>query len=326
VAISKSATKSSVREFVGRREVGLFLIIVAASAILSLLTPQFLNLNNFISIATGMSYDVIVAIGLTLVLTVGGIDLSVGSILGLTGVVTTMLLRAGVAIPLAVLAGLSLGALLGALNGTFIAKFKINPFIVTLGMMAVARGASVVLTSGYFLSNLPAGYLAIGQGKWFGIPIPIYATIILVIIFDYLLRNWEPLHSIFFIGTNPDAAELSGIKVGKMLIVSYILSGVLAAVAGVFMTSRLAMGYAQFGLGAEQRAIASAVIGGASMSGGEGSIFGTFLGVLLLAIINNGFVLLGLSVYWQGVVNGLILVIAVGVDAIRRMRRGEDRD
>src|SRR5690554_399932 len=124
MAISKSATKSSVREFVGRREVGLFLIIVAASAILSLLTPQFLNLNNFISIATGMSYDVIVAIGLTLVLTVGGIDLSVGSILGLTGVVTTMLLRAGVAIPLAVLAGLSLGALLGALNGTFIAKFK----------------------------------------------------------------------------------------------------------------------------------------------------------------------------------------------------------
>ncbi|NMB24156.1 MAG: ABC transporter permease, partial [Firmicutes bacterium] len=121
-------------------------------------------------------------------------------------------------------------------------------------------------------------------------------------------------------------AELSGMKVGTMIIVCYVISGALSALAGVFMTSRLAMGYAQFGLGAEQRAIAASVIGGASMSGGEGSVVGAFLGVLLLAIINNGFVLLNLSVYWQGVVNGLILVLAVGVDAIRRARRGEIRD
>ena len=326
VVENQSSVRGSARELLERRETGLLLVVLASSVILSLLTPRFLSINNFTSIATGMSYDVIMAIGMTLVLTVGGIDLSVGSILGLTGVVTTMLLRAGVPIPLAVLVGLSLGALLGAINGTFIAKFQINPFIVTLGMMALARGASVVLTSGYFLSNLPPRYLAIGQGKWFGIPIPIYVAGLLVIVFDYLLRNWEPFHSIFYIGTNPDTAELSGMKVGTMIIVCYVISGALSALAGVFMTSRLAMGYAQFGLGAEQRAIAASVIGGASMSGGEGSVVGAFLGVLLLAIINNGFVLLNLSVYWQGVVNGLILVLAVGVDAIRRARRGEIRD
>ncbi|NMB26337.1 MAG: ABC transporter permease, partial [Firmicutes bacterium] len=246
VVENQSSVRGSARELLERRETGLLLVVLASSVILSLLTPRFLSINNFTSIATGMSYDVIMAIGMTLVLTVGGIDLSVGSILGLTGVVTTMLLRAGVPIPLAVLVGLFLGALLGAINGTFIAKFQINPFIVTLGMMALARGASVVLTSGYFLSNLPPRYLAIGQGKWFGIPIPIYVAGLLVVVFDYLLRNWEPFHSIFYIGTNPDTAELSGMKVGTMIIVCYVISGALSALAGVFMTSRLAMGYAQF--------------------------------------------------------------------------------
>lgn len=313
------------RDLLAARETGLLVVCAAISVVLSLVSPRFLTVNNLTSIATGMTYDAVMAIGLTLVLIVGGIDLSVGSILGLTGVATTMLLRADVAIPWAVLAGLGLGVLLGGINGAAIARFKINPFVVTLGTMAVARGAAVVLTSGYFLSNLPKGYLVLGQGRLLGVPYPIYVTLFLVLLFDYLLNNWGPLHSIFYIGTNPDAAELSGMKVGRMLIVSYMISGFLAALAGVFMTSRLAMGFAQFGLGAELRAIAASVIGGASMSGGEGSIRGTLLGVLLLAIINNGFVLLNFSVYWQGVVNGLILVLAIGVDAFRRARRGERR-
>ncbi|HHY48069.1 MAG TPA: ABC transporter permease [Firmicutes bacterium] len=315
----------SIKSILGARETVLLLVSITFSIILSFLSPRFLSVNNLVSIATGMTYDVIMATGMTLVLIVGGIDLSVGSILGLTGVVTTMMLRSGVSIAVSVTAGLMLGVLLGAINGTMISNFKINPFIVTLGMMAIARGAAVVLTSGYFLSNLPPSYLILGQGKLLGIPFPIYVMLLLVILFEYLLKNWSPLYTIFYIGTNPDAAELSGIKVGRMILACYVISGFLSALAGVFMTSRLAMGYAQFGLGAELRAIAASVIGGASMSGGEGSIGGTFLGVLLLAIINNGFVLLNFSVYWQGVVNGLILVLAVAVDAFRRARRGERR-
>jgi len=316
---------SRLKEIMGTREMVLLLVILVASILISIISEDFLTFSNFTSIAIGMTYVVFPAIGMTLVLLLGGIDLSVGSILGLTGIITTMLLQAGVSILFAVILGLLSGTFLGFINGIFIAKFMINPFRVTLGMMAVARGLSVVLSSGYFVSNLPEGYLVIGQGKFLGIPTPIYVMILFVILFDYLLRKWGPLYKGFYIGTNADAAELSGINVSLIVIAGYVITGFLSGLAGIFMTSRLAMGYAQFGLGAELKAICAAVLGGASMGGGEGSITGTFLGVMLLAIINNGFVLLNLSIYWQGVINGLILVIAITVDAIRRARKGESR-
>lgn len=322
--VSTGRAWAGIRDALASREMGLLLIILVASVLLSILTPRFLDLNNLVSVAIGSTYDVIMAMGMTLVLILGGIDLSVGSILGLTGVVTTMMLRAGVNVPLAVILGLAFSALIGAINGTVISKLHINPFIATLGMMAIARGTAVVLTSGYYLSRLPANYLVIGQGKWLGVPIPIYAMFVMLIMFAYLLRNWVPFKEAFYIGTNPNAAELSGINVARIFILVYMINGLCAGIASIFMTSRLAMGFAQFGVGAELRAIAASVIGGASLTGGEGSIIGTFLGVILLAIINNGFVLLNASVYWQGVVNGLILVIAVAVDAIRRSMRGRE--
>ena len=309
--------------FIKQREFGLLSVIIFFSVLLTFFTDKFLTISNIMSLSTGMTYDVFLAIGMTIILLLGGIDLSVGSILGLSGISATMLLQAGVSVPLAVFAGLMTGVFIGFINGLFIAKFKINPFIVTLGMLTVARGLTVVLTSGYFVSNLPQSYLFIGQGKIMGIPIPIYAMVISVLVFDYLLRNWGPLYKSFYIGSNPDAADLSGVNVKMILIGGYIITGFLSGVAGIFMTSRLAMGYAQFGVGAELKAIAASVIGGATMGGGDGSIIGTFLGVLLLAIINNGFVLLNFSIYWQGVVNGSILVIAIVVDAIRRSRNGE---
>ena len=322
---SSSGYLSRLKEILGTREIGLLLIIFVASILLSIFSENFLTFSNLTSVAIGMNYDVLLALGMTLVLLSKGIDLSVGSILGLTGIITTMLLQAGVSILFAVILGLLSGASLGFINGIFISKFRINPFIVTLGMMAIARGLSVILTSGYFVSNLPEGYLIIGQGKFLGIPNPTYVMILFVILFDYLLRKWGPLYKAFYIGTNPDAAELSGINVSSIILAGYVISGFLSGLAAIFMTSRLAMGYAQFGLGAELKAICAAIIGGASMGGGEGSIIGAFLGVMLLAIINNGFVLLNLSIYWQGVINGLILVIAVTVDAIRRARKGESR-
>jgi ribose/xylose/arabinose/galactoside ABC-type transport system permease subunit len=306
------------------RETGLALLVLAAAAGLAVVQPRFLSASNLLSLGTGMIYDLPVAAGMTLVLILGGIDLSVGAVLGLTGVVTAMCLRSGLPVPLSILAGVVTAGGAGALNGLLVARLRLAPFIVTLGTMSVARGTATVLTSGYFLSGLPAGYVAIGRGQLFGIPYPIFAVVGVLAAFHVLLKRWRPLHEAFYVGHNPAAAALSGIAVRRLVFAGYVTSALLAGLAALFMTARLAMGYSRFGEMAELRAIAAAVLGGASFSGGTGSILGTALGVLLLAVILNGFVLLNLSVYWQGVVSGLILVAAIAVDAVRR-RRNEAR-
>ena len=312
------------RALVASREAGLAGLILAVTALLAVAEPRFLNASNLLSVVTGMVYDLPVAAGMTLVLVLGGIDLSVGAVLGLTGVVTAMCLRSGLPVPVAVLLGFATAAGAGAVNGLLVARLGLAPFIVTLGTMSIARGAATVLTSGYFLSGLPAGYLAIGRGEFLGVPYPIFIVAALLAAFGFLLTRWKPLHDSFYVGHNPAAAALSGIPVARLVFAGYVISAVLAGLSAVFMTSRLAMGYSRFGELAELRAIAAAVLGGASFSGGTGSILGSALGVLLLAVILNGFVLLNLSVYWQGVVSGLILVVAIAVDAYRR-RRNEAR-
>lgn len=306
------------------RNTALFLLVVALALALSLLSPYFLTPTNLTTVATGMIYDLLLASGMTLVLILGGIDLSVGAILGLTSVITTMALQAGVSVPVAIVIGLTIACFCGLINGIGVAYLKIAPFVVTLGMMSVTRGIATVLTSGYFVSGLPDAYLTIGQGTLFGIPYPVFFVVFVLVVFHFLLKNWKPLNQAYYVGNNPNAARLSGIRVARLLLVGFVISGLMAGIAAVFMTSRLAMGFFQFGLGAETTAIAAAVIGGASMIGGSGSILGTFLGVLLLAIINNGFVLLNGSPNWQNVVSGAILVTALIVDAYRR--RKEERE
>lgn len=306
------------------RTTTLALLVLVLSMILSLLSPHFLTQTNLTTVATVIIYDLLLAAGMTLVLVLGGIDLSVGSILGLTAVVTTLALQSGVAIPIAIVLGLSLAALCGAINGIGVAYLRIAPFVVTLAMMSIARGIATVLTSGYFVSGLPEGYLAIGQGRLMGIPYPVFFVIGTLLVFHLLLKNWKPLNQSYYVGSNRDAARLSGVRVARLTFFGFVISGLMAGIAAIFMTSRLAMGFFQFGLGSELTAIAAAVIGGASLTGGTGNILGTFFGVLLLAIINNGFILLNGSPNWQNVVSGGILVTALVVDAYRR--RKEERE
>ena len=324
-----SAFGASVGRFFRSRTTTLLVINLAVALILAVVQPRFLNPENLSSLFMGMTYDLLMAMGMTLILILGGIDLSVGSVLGLSGVAVTMLLSRHIAtsaipIPLALLAGLLVAGACGALNGFVIARLKIAPFIVTLGMFAIARGIATVLTSGWYISGLPDSYLVIGQGAVAGIPYPIFVTLGILLIFDYLLKHWKPLNQAFFVGQNPDAAALSGIRVPVVTFSAYVISGLLAGVAAIFMTSRLAMGFFQFGLGSELNAIAGAVIGGASFAGGSGNLMGTFLGVLLLALIRNGFVLLNGSPNWQGIVSGLIVFVAIAIDAFRR--RNETRE
>lgn len=320
-----SFKKQWVKNLLLSREMSLFLIIVAVFGVLYVLKGEiFFSLRNFEGIVTGMIYDLFMASGMTIVLILWGIDLSVGAILALTSVVTAMLMRSGLNVPLSVCLGLLTALLGGAVNGLFVAKFKMAPFIVTMAVMSIARGIALVLSSGYFISELPDSYQLISEGRVFGVPIPYLVVLVALIVLDLLLKNWKFLNQSFFVGTNPKAAALSGIPVAKVTMVGYLISALMAGFAAIFMSSKLAMGFSQFGQLAEQRAIAAAVIGGASFTGGSGSILGATLGVVLIAIINNGFVLLNGSPNWQQAVSGIILLVAVGVDAIKTRKERKE--
>ncbi len=313
--------KPTGRMWLKSREVTLVLVIIAVAVFLSVLrTDAFLDWKNFEAIANGMVYDLLMATGMTLVLMVGGIDLSIGSVLALTGVATTLMMKEGLPVYAAIPAGLVIAAVIGAFSGFFVARLRIAPFIVTLAVMSMARGAALVLTSGYYVSGLPDPYIEISRAKLAGIPLPFVFTIVFLLFVELLIRYWRPLHQAFYIGMNYEAARLSGMAVRLVVFSVFVISAVAAGLAAIFMTSRLGMGFSGFGLQSEMRAIAAAVIGGASMAGGSGSVIGAALGVILLALISNGFVLMHGSPNWQQAVSGLILLVAVAVDAIRRRK------
>jgi ribose/xylose/arabinose/galactoside ABC-type transport system permease subunit len=307
------------------REMSLFLIIVTVFVALWILKGGiFFSIKNFEGIATGMIYDLFMAAGMTVVLILWGIDLSVGAVLALTSVITAMLMRSGLSVPVSVILGLLFALLAGAINGFCIARLRIAPFIVTMAVMSIARGTALVLSSGYFLSGLPDSFRTISEGRVAGVPIPYIVILITLIVLDLLLKNWKFLNQSFAVGTNPKAAGLSGINVTRVSMVGYLISALMAGIAAIFMSSKLAMGFSQFGQLAELRAIAAAVIGGASFTGGFGSILGASLGVVLIATINNGFVLLNGSPNWQQAVTGIILLVAVGVDALRTRKERKE--
>ena len=188
----------------------------------------------------------------------------------------------GVPLPVAILAGLATGAACGLVNGVLISAGRLPPFIATLAMMAIARGLATVWTSGWYISGLPDAYLQIGQGTFLGVPYPVCFALLILVVYSFLLNRWKPLNQSYYVGHNPPAATLSGLRTTLVTFSGYAISGLLAGVAALFLTSRLAMGFFQFGLGSELNAIAAAVIGGASFAGGSGSLVGTFLGVLLI--------------------------------------------
>lgn len=297
-----------------KREAQLILINLVIVVLLTIFYPSsFPNPGNLRALGVGMVYDVLVAVGMTYVLILGGLDLSVGSNVALTSVVTTLLLaKWGIAsVPVAITMGLGLSAAVGAINGAIITSFSLNPFIVTLGMMAIARGAARVLSAGFFITDLPKSFEILGNASVFGIPLQIILTLVIIAVFDFLVRRWSVLNQAYFVGTQPDNAETVGINVGRVIFVGFIISGLFSGISAIFLSSHIGIGYSQFAGGMELRALAAAVVGGADFTGGKGSVWGTFLGVLLLALVANGFVQVGLSAYWEQVVNALILIIAI---------------
>lgn len=291
--------------------IGLLIIIL----LLAILSPAFLSLLNILNVLRQASINGFQAFGLTLVIISGGIDLSVGSIVAFSGMVSALLILAGVTPILAVLAGLASGTAIGVLNGLLIAKGKLQPFIATLGSMMVFRGLTLYISNGVPASKLGEGLIGfIGRGFVLGIPTPVYLLLLVFVVMGFILRKTVFGKRIYAIGGNKRAALLSGIDVDKNLVYIYAISGFLAALAGIVLMSRVDSAVPTAGIGFELSAIAAAVIGGVSLAGGKGKASGTLIGILIIAIIINGLNLLGTSSYLQQVITGLIIVAAVIAD------------
>lgn len=326
-----SPTTSPVRRFLqyllNTREAGIFVIVLLVILLLSLASPYFLTLSNLQIVARLISLNAIIAIGMTMVILLGDIDLSVGSVVALASVITGfVMMRMGLDIPvglvilISALAGLLVGVLIGLINGYLIIKTDVPAFIITLGMMGIARGIALVITKGSSISGLPSSYLELGQGFLLGIPIPVWIMLILAVAAHIFLSRTATGRHIYFTGSNKEAAALSGIPVNRIKILVFIICSTLAAVEAVIETSRMSTAQPAAGVGYELTAIGAVIIGGASFLGGEGTILGTLLGATLLGLIANGLVLLGVSSYWQTVFSGTIIIIAVTLDMWRKRR------
>ena len=320
-----SSLFASLGQLFKARETVLVLLIAAIAIFLSLYTESFTRTGNLRALLLGLSSIAIIATGMTVALVSGGFDLSVGSVFALGGVVGALVARGGADPLMALLAGVLTGTLVGLINGLIITKVGINPLITTLGMMGVARGATFVITQGSPVGGLPETFRAIGQGSTLGIPNPVLIALIVIIVMDFLMRRAAIMRNVYYVGGNENAARLSGIPVDRLKIGVYMLSGTFAAFAGVISVSRFAVASPSEGLGFELMAISAAVIGGASLAGGQGTVFGALLGVLLVSLANNGMVLLRVPVYWQRLVSGLILLLAVGFDTITQRLRARQK-
>ncbi len=285
-----------------------FLLLCLA---LSLLSDRFLTLNNVVNVLRQSTINGIIAVGMTHVILTAGIDLSVGAVLALCTVVTADLLQKGMPVPLAVIAGLGLGAGLGFVNGLIITRARVPPFVATLGMMTVARGLALTYTQGRPITGLPDAFRFVGTGSLGPIPMPILiAGLTFILGYVLLMRTWVGEY-IFALGNNPVAARYAGIATGRYITFVYVLAGLLSALAGMILVARLNSAQPTAGLGYEFDAIAAVVVGGTSFAGGEGGLGGTLLGVLVIAVLNNGLNLLNVSSFYQPVVTGVVIALAL---------------
>jgi len=305
-------------------ELVLILLVLIIAVITGTINPSFYSPDNIINILRTTSYVVIVAAPCTMLLIMAGLDLSTGSVLGLSGMIAALsLVTFNLPTWLAVLCGICLGALFGLLNGLMVVKFKIPAMIVTLGSLYIARGIMNVLTEGKAVYPLTDEFNNIGSGLILSLPYSIYIAILIVIIVFFVLKHTVYGRYIHAIGGNEDAAKTSGLNVDLIKISVYCLTSIGAAISGVIMTARMASAQISTGQGWELSIIASVIIGGTSLFGGTGSVFGTVVGALLMTMLTNAMIVIRVSAYWQSIVVGVIIILAVGIDQYKRRKSGE---
>ncbi|MFP3917515.1 ribose ABC transporter permease [Lysinibacillus telephonicus] len=291
---------------------GLLLLII----IVSVLNPSFLSIANIFNVLRQVSISAIIAFGMTFVILTGGIDLSVGSTLALTGAIAASLLAGGLDPFLTMGIALILGLILGAINGVVITKGKVAPFIATLATMTIYRGLTLVFTEGRPISGLGDHYSfqLFGKGYFLGFPVPVVTMVIAFFILYFILQKTTFGRRVYAVGGNEEAAKLSGINTDRVKIAVYAITGFLAALSALILTSRLNSAQPTAGESYELDAIAAVVLGGTSLNGGKGWIFGTLIGALIIGVLNNGMNLIGVSSFWQQVVKGIVILLAVLMD------------
>lgn len=307
--------KTAAKDFLGKYVIYIMFIIMVLG--LSIFTDSFFSINNFQNVLRQSAVVGVLSLGMTYILIIGGIDLSVGSIMAFASCVTASFCTnfyTGLPLWLAILIGVAAGAVIGLINGYIIAGLGIVPFIATLGTQTAVRGMTLVYTNGRPINSLIKGYIGIGQGFTFGIPNPVIIFIVLSLIAWFVLSQTKYGRYLYAIGGNEEAAVVSGLNVKKLKLITYTINGAVAAIAGIMLSARVAVGSPTAGETYELQAITAVVIGGTSNAGGTGGIMPTIIGVLIMGILNNGMDLLGLSGYYQKVVTGLIIIFAVVID------------
>jgi ribose transport system permease protein len=292
---------------------------------LALMSDKFLSVDNGLNVLRQICVNLCLSIGMTIIIVSGGIDLSVGSVLALSGAMAAGLLKNGMAIPGtdvfievtvsgAILVGVLVGTVLGWFNGFVITRFKLPPFVATLGMLSIARGLTMLWTGGFPVTRLGDSFGFIGSGHWLGVPMPVWISGALVAMFIVVMKRTRFGRHVYAVGGSERAARLNGLNVPRIKLLVYTLGGALAGVAGLLVTARLDSATPNAGLSYELDSIAAVVIGGTSLNGGRGTIIGTVLGCLIIGVLNNGLVLLEVSPFWQQVIKGIVILMAVAMD------------
>lgn len=297
-----------------------FVTLIVLVVALTIATPHFFTAINLASVARQTAVINIIALGMTLVIITGGIDLSVGSTLAIAGLFGSMAIKAGQPVLIAIAIGVGSGMLCGLLNGLMITRLRISPFIVTLGTLEAYRGLALVISKGLPVHEIPDSFSFLGDGNLLGIPFSLWVLAICAILMHFILENTKLGRYSFAIGSNQSAAYYAGVPIKFHLTSVYLIAGGLAGLAGMVEASRLMTGQPTAGQGYELQAIAAVVIGGGSLQGGEGSVVGTLIGAFIIGLLSNGSDLLGINPYWQQVTIGAVIIAAVGFDEFRKRR------
>ncbi len=322
----------SIKRILKCPQTSIIIALIILYAILMVVAPSFFNPSNLVNVVRQASTMIIIGIGITFILSAGIIDLSVGSLACMGAIIGSSFLTGqaggGMEMPIfplaaAVIVGIVVPALFGSINGLVITKLNLPPFIVTMAMMEAARGIILVFTKGYPVSNLPEKAINIGRGSAMGIPYTVYITIVLLIIFGSILSRTKFGRHVYAVGGNEECARLSGVKVEKVKIILYILNGALAGIAGLLVAFRMASAQISIGETYGMDAITACCLGGTPLGGGKGYMIGTVLGSLFLVSLSTGFNLMGVNIYWQQIIKGVVLVVAIAMSSKEQFNIGK---
>ncbi len=298
--------------------VGILMVLVALVILMSVIAPNFNRVDNLLNIARSISVNAILAAGLTFVILTGGIDLSVGSIVAVSGVVAVIAAIAGWPAPAAILAGMLVGAACGLINGALTAYLSLAPFIVTLGTMTFLRGLAYTITEGQPIVSSDLNFRDMGNGYLSGVPIPVLVMLIVYLVAWFILERTRYGRHVYAVGGNPQAARLAGVRVNRVTTSVYVIAGACAGLAGVIFAARVISAQPTAGTGYELDAIAAVVLGGTSLAGGRGRIVGTLIGSVILGVLSTGLILLNVPFFTQLLIKGVVIIVAVAIDSLKQ--------